>query len=226
MRAPLSVIIPTLNAAHGLPECLTALIEGLQTGVIRELIVTDGGSMDATLDIAREAGAEIVVGVPSRGGQLIRGANVAKGDWLLFLHSDTVLATEWAQVVQEHLKSQTNSAYFKLEFDRTGFAPRIVAAWANLRSKWFRLPYGDQGLLISRADYDAAGGYPDIPLMEDVALVRTLDPPPMALSASAKTSAARYVKTGWIRRGLRNLWTLIRYLCGADPHALARSYRR
>lgn len=226
MRAPLSVVIPTLNAASDLPDCLSVLIEGLQNGLIRELVVSDGGSNDATLEIAKEAGAHVLKGAPSRGGQLLRGAEAAKGDWMLFLHSDTVLAAGWSLAVLEHIKTETRPGYFALEFDQKGVRPRMVAGWANLRSKWFHLPYGDQGLLVSRAAYARAGGYRDIPLMEDVALARAFVPRAIALPVSAKTSAARYVKIGWCRRGARNLWTLIRYLCGADPHALGRSYHR
>jgi len=230
MRAPISVIIPTLNSAATLPDCLAVLIEGLQAGLIREVILSDGGSTDATLEIADGAGATIVTGAPSRGGQLARGAVQVQGDWLLFLHSDTLLPTGWASLVADHITQQTGPAYFHLTFDANGMAPKIVAGWANLRSFLFALPYGDQALLISRADYAAAGGYPDIPLMEDVALMRALKNRaglrPVALPASVKTNAARYETSGWFRRGARNLWSLTRYLCGADPHGLVRSYRR
>lgn len=226
MRAPVSVIIPTLNSAPALPDCLGALIEGLQAGLLRELIISDGGSNDATLEIAAEAGAELLTGAASRGGQLARGAQRAQADWLLFVHSDTVLPLGWAALAAAHIAAESAPAYFGLSFEARGLAPRIVAGWANRRARLFGLPYGDQALLISRVQYEAAGGYPNIPLMEDVALMRALEARPIALAASVKTSAARYEKVGWIRRGSRNLWTLARYLSGADPHALARSYRR
>lgn len=105
--------------------------------------------------------------------------------------------------------------------DRAG----LVAGWANLRSRMLGLPYGDQGLLVPRHTYQAAGGFPDQPLMEDVALVRAL-PKVTVLNTRAFTSAERYERAGWIRRGARNLWTLLRYFLGADPQALAQTYRR
>lgn len=226
MPAEISVIVPTLNAEAHLPACLETLMEGLAAGLIRELILTDGGSTDATLAIAEAAGAVPVFGDPSRGGQLRRGAAVARGQWLMFLHADTQLEPGWAKEVGAYLKTAAGPAYFRLAFRARGIMPAWMAAWANLRAALFGLPYGDQGLLVSRTDYDAAGGYPDQPLMEDVALARALSGPLTGLNARAFTSAERYRKTGWLRRGGRNLWTLFRYLLGTDPDRLDRLYRR
>lgn len=225
MRAPISVVIPTLNAAGGLPACLGALGEGLRDGLIREVILSDGGSTDATRAVADAAGARIVTGPPSRGGQLRRGVAAAQGGWILVLHADTVLQPGWAQSAMAVL-DRPGAYHFRLAFDAPGFAPRFVAGWANLRSRLCGLPYGDQGLLIHRDTYDAAGGYPDIPLMEDVALARALRGSLSGLPAVAVTSAEKFQTEGWVSRGSRNLLTLARYLLGADPEALARAYRR
>lgn len=225
MRAPISVIIPTLNAAQNLPLCLAALIEGLEAGLIREVIITDAGSVDATGAIVQAWGGEIVQGAPSRGGQLRRGVAKAKGDWLLVLHADTVLTAGWARCVGVHLNT-ASAGYFQLRFDRGGVPARLVAGWANLRSRLFDLPYGDQGLLISRAVYDATGGYPDQPLMEDVVMARQLRGQLVGLDAVAVTSADKYIAQGWLRRGARNLWTLLRYLAGTDPAVLAARYSK
>ncbi|CUH63744.1 putative glucosyl-3-phosphoglycerate synthase [Thalassovita gelatinovora] len=227
MRAALSVIIPTLNAEQQLPACLSALIEGLEAGLVRELVISDGGSTDATLRIADDAGAVVVNGAPSRGGQLRRGVLASGGDWVLALHADTVLPSGWSDCVQDHINFRIDQAgYFRLGFDRGGFAARFVAGWANFRSRLFGLPYGDQGLLLSRVLYDDIGGFADQPLMEDVAICRLLQGQLREIPLTARTSAAKYVKEGWCRRGARNLWTLLRYLSGADPHDLAQSYRR
>lgn len=224
MRAPISVVIPTLNAEAGLSNCLTALMEGLDAGLIRELIVTDGGSHDATLALAQAWGAEVVNGDASRGGQLRRGCAKAQADWLLVLHADTRLAPGWTDPVIAHLCGQ-QAGWFKLRFDHGGLPARFVAGWANMRSR-FGLPYGDQGLLIPLKLYQAVGGYPDQPLMEDVALALLLKGKLTGLDATAVTSSDRYRRSGWIRRGARNLWTLMRYLAGATPAKLAADYSK
>lgn len=224
MRAPISVIIPTLNAERHLGACLTALMPGLEAGLIRELVVSDGGSDDATVEIAKAWGAEVVQGPASRGGQLARGCAAAKGSWLLVLHADTVLSPGWVGPAVAHLGSE-RAGWFRLAFAKGGAAGRIVAGWANLRSH-LGLPYGDQGLLVPATLYLAAGGYPEHPLMEDVALARALKGRLISIDAVAVTCPARYHRQGWIRRGSRNLWTLLRYFAGVSPQRLAQNYRR
>ncbi len=222
MPAPLSVIIPTLSAGDRLQDCLVALMEGLEAGLIADLVVSDGGSTDDSVAIADAWGAHIVTGPASRGGQLRRGCEAAKGAWFLVLHADTVLEPGWTQAVGAHLKSH-KAGYFRLRFDRGG---RVVAAWANLRAKLFGLPYGDQGLLVPRSLYTRVGGYRDMPLMEDVAMARALKGQLVALDAVAVTCADKYHAQGWVRRGSRNLWTLLRYFTGADVATLARAYHK
>lgn len=225
MRAPISIIIPTLNAEEQLPACLDALMEGVEAGLIRELIVSDGGSSDATGATAQAWGAEVLHGAPSRGGQLRRACAQAKADWLLIVHADTVLQQGWSTQVRRHMAHPERAAWFQLRFDHGGLAAKIVAGWANFRSR-FGMPYGDQGLLISAALYARVGGYADMPLMEDVALARALKGKLVGLPIDAVTSAEKFAQQGWLRRGARNLWTLLRYAAGADATRLAEGYRR
>ncbi len=226
MPAPISVVIPTLNAASELAAGLGSLMEGLAAGLIREMVISDGGSSDETVQLAEEAGANLVSGPASRGGQLRRGCAAARGDWFLVLHADTQLSPGWSEEVARHLQEgQGHPAYFRLRFRAKGGWPAWVAGWANLRARVFGLPYGDQGLLIRRESYFAAQQYPDQPLMEDVVLVRRLKGL-TPLAAEARTSATRYQRQGWLRRGTRNLLTLLRFLLGADPKKLAQSYQK
>lgn len=221
MRAALSIVIPTLNAESVLPACLASLLPGVEAGLVREVVIADGGSDDATQVIADEVGAIWVPGPAGRGGQLARGVAVAGGDWLLVLHADAGLGEDWVAAVQAGM-ARGGPGYFRLRFRARGPGPRIVGAWANLRAR-LGLPFGDQGLLVSRADYVAAGGYRDIPLMEDMALARALVRP-RPLDAVIETGWTRY-EGRWLRQGAGNLVRQIRFMLGADPARLARGYR-
>lgn len=222
MRAPISVMVPTLNVEQHLGKCLASLMEGLEAGLIRELIVSDGGSTDATVEIAKAWGAEVIEGAASRGGQLARACDTAQGQWLLVLHADTCLSDGWVGPVMQHLQG-SDAGWFRLSFDDGGLAGQCVAIWANMRSR-LGLPYGDQGLLLPASLYRKVGGYPDQPLMEDVAIARALKGHLSGIEAVAVTSASRYKNQGWLRRGGRNLWILFRYFSGVSPAQLAKSY--
>ena len=206
----LSVIVPTLNAGEELAR-LIAQLDG-----VGEVIISDGGS-----DLHPD-GDVVVTGPPGRGGQLARGAKMAHGAWYLFLHADSRLPDGWEEAVEAHMASSSDAAAFRLRFDSAGLAPRIVAGWANLRSS-LGLPYGDQGLLVSAMRYELVGGYPDIPLMEDIAIVRALGRIRI-LPFAITTSGQKFERDGWFRRGAANMRTFARYWMGADPAALARHY--
>ena len=139
-----------------------------------------------------EAGP-VVSGVTSRGGQLRCGVAASRGEWVMVLHSDTILQDGWAREVQKRMHE--GPLCFSLAFRAPGIAAKLVAAWANLRTDVLRLPYGDQGLLLRHKDYDAAGGYLDQPLMEDVALVCALAQRVRRIRAHAFTGAKKISTT-------------------------------
>ena len=226
MPAPISVILPTLNADTVLGPTLACLIEGLEAGLIAEVICADGGSTDATRAIADRWGAGCVVCPPSRGGQLRAGAGAARAAWYLFLHADTHLPQGWTRPIAAHIheQSQGRAACFYLSFRSKHLAARWVAGWANLRTRWFHLPYGDQGLLIHASLYNAVGGYPDQPLMEDVEIARRLRGRITVLPATVTTGDEKFQRDGWLRRGAKNLSLLLRYKLGANAADLARRY--
>ena len=227
MSAPVSVVVPTLDSAAILGPCLGALTEGLMQGLVTELVLADGGSGDAIAAVADAAGARLVTPPRGRGPQLAAGARSARGAWLLFLHADTVLAPGWAAAATRHIaRGPEIAGYFRLAFDSRHPMARVTAGWANLRARALHLPFGDQGLLIARTLYDRVGGYPEIPLMEDVALARRLGRRLVPLDATAVTSAARYARDGWFRRGARNLSTQALFLTGTPPERLAGRYDR
>ena len=227
MPAPLSIIVPALNAEQVLPLCLVSLMPGLETGLIREVIVVDGGSDDQTRRVAEGSGATVVsASETGRAAQLIEGAAEARGDWLLFLHADTALSRDWAERAKAHLNEHRDkAATFTLAFRSDHPMARTVARRANWRTRALGLPYGDQGLLISRKHYQAIGGYPQTPFMEDVQMVRAIGKNRLKLlSAEARTDASKYDRDGWRRRSWRNTYLITRFLLGAKPENLAKSY--
>jgi rSAM/selenodomain-associated transferase 2 len=213
----ISVVIPTLDAGEGLASCLASLSPA------DEIIVADGGSSDGTLAIARAAGATIVTSEAGRGMQLAKGAAAASGDALLFVHADTRLSAGWRAFAERHLASSTLPACFHLKLDDTAWQARLIERAVALRTRLAGLPYGDQGLLVPRAAYDAAGGFRPLPLMEDVDLIRRLARPVM-LDGDALTSSERWRRDGWIRRSLRNLTCLSLWRLGVSPARIAKIY--
>ena len=227
MRAPLSVIIPTKNAANIIGPTLASLFEGVQDSLLRELIISDGESTDEIAKVAEAAGATLVQSAPGRGQQLAAGADAASGSWLLFLHADTQLEAGWSEAARLHMDRGTGSAaYFRLKYRATGPWAAWVAGWANFRSRAFQLPYGDQGLLISRRLYEEVGGYPNYPLMEDVAIADRLKGRLVGLSSRAFTSPRKQEARGWLASGASNLLMLLKFKLGVPPDRLAAQYYR
>lgn len=220
----ISVVIPTLNAAAHLRATLKSV-----HGAVDEVIVADGGSADDTCDIAKAAGARIVRSEKGRGQQMRTGAAEASGDWLLFLHADTVLPEGWQADAIAHAADAANAdraAVFTFTLDDASPQARRVEGLVAWRTRRLGLPYGDQGLLISRMHYDRLGGFRPMPLMEDVDIVRRIGLANLdVLDASAVTSADRYRRGGWWGRPIRNLFCLALYFLRVPPRILVRLYR-
>jgi len=178
----LAVVIPALNEAEHLPLLLADLAAA--PGLVAELLVVDGGSRDGTVAMARLAGARVTQASGGRGAQLAQGARQTTAPWLLFLHGDTRLPRGWTDAVtralaqaQSQSQSQTGAPvgwYFQLGIEAAGPGLRLLQVGVALRSRWLQRPYGDQGLLVRRDAYLAAGGFRPLPLMEDLDLVERL----------------------------------------------------
>jgi rSAM/selenodomain-associated transferase 2 len=227
----ISVIIPTLNAEALLAQTLSALVPAAVDGLVREVIVVDGGSSDATGAIAGQAGATFVARSGGRGYQLMAGAHRARFPWLLFLHADTVLEAGWEREAAAFMqaidtgKQPPAAAAFRFALDDAGLRPRLMERLVALRCALLRLPYGDQGLLIGKPLYDEVGGYGSHPLMEDVDLVLRLGRRRLAMLRSrAVTSAVRYRRDGYVRRSMRNLFCLILFFLRVPTTVIRRVY--
>ncbi|MCH9764925.1 MAG: TIGR04283 family arsenosugar biosynthesis glycosyltransferase [Alphaproteobacteria bacterium] len=228
----ISVVIPTLDSEHDLTATLSALVPPTIAGVVREVIVVDGGSCDRTADIVEEAGGTWISCSPAgRGPQLAAGAENAKADWILFLHADTVLSAGWHTEVETFIRNvdagtrADNAGVFRFQLDDDGVAPRLLESLVYGRTRWLKFPYGDQGLLISRRLYDEVGGFRPLQLMEDVDLVRRIGRRRIhAFRSAATTSAERYRRHGYLRRIGRNQVCLALYYLNVSPNRLAKVY--
>ncbi|MGZ5921989.1 MAG: glycosyltransferase [Rhizomicrobium sp.] len=174
----ISVIIPTLNAERLLPRCFDSLIAAAVRGVVREVIVADGGSSDASLAIADAAGAHIVAAGKGRAAQMTAGAVVAKCDWLLFLYPETSLEQGWEMeaesFIDQAVMERPRAAVFRFALEDFGGEARRAEAKAALRTALLALPYGDQGLLIPKRLYVKLGGYRALADIADADLVRRI----------------------------------------------------
>lgn len=220
-------MIPTFDAAAVLRPTLEALVPGAVSGLVRQVIVSDGGSTDPTVAVAEAAGADVVASQRGRGAQLARGAEAARAPWLLFLHADTVLAPGWEDETRRFIREAGEgcAGSYRFRLDDGRWRARMVEGIVALRTRLFALPYGDQGLLISRTLYREVGGYRVMPLMEDVDLVRRIGRRRLTMLAhDAITSAARYRREGYLKRTSRNAACLTLWYAGMTPERLMKFY--
>ncbi|WP_245594178.1 MULTISPECIES: glycosyltransferase [Acidiphilium] len=226
MNGALTVVIPTLNEAPALPALLALLARSALVGAV---VISDGGSTDGTVAIAASHGAIVVAGGAGRGAQVSRGIAAAPSAWLLLLHADSLPQPGWDDAMSRCIASNRSGQawYGRLRLASADPRARLIEYGAALRCALLRLPYGDQALLIHRDTLAAIGGMPTLPLMEDVALARRLGRAGLApCDMIVMTDAAAYARDGWLRRSLRNLARLARFLAGADAVLLAAEYRR
>ena len=221
----LSIIVPVLNEAAGVEAALSRLAP--LAGRDAELIVADGGSTDDTVARVRPLAARVVTAPRGRGVQMHQGAGLASGDVLLFLHADTVLPEAADRLVLDGL-ARSGRVWGRFDVAIAGTHPllAVVARMMNLRSRLTGIATGDQAMFVTRAAYDATGGFADIALMEDIALSKRLRRlgPPLCLDAKAITSGRRWERGGVVRT-IVLMWAL-RFLfwCGVSPDRLARWY--
>jgi len=229
----ITIVIPTLNAGLSLNPAFTALVPASVEGLVSAVIVVDGGSHDHTIQIADAAGARIINTEKGRGAQLAAGGSEVKTEWILFLHADTILTPGWQAEVRGFIAAanqpgaKKQAAAFRFSVDEPGIVPRLMEKIVALRCLVFALPYGDQGLLISRDFYRQIGGFNSMPLMEDVDIIRRIGRKHLALlQTPVLTSFARYRKDGFFHRIYRNLSCLALYFIGVAPARILQRYEQ
>jgi rSAM/selenodomain-associated transferase 2 len=222
----LSIIVPMLNEAPVLPELLEQLLPVRRAGV--EVILVDGGSTDGSDTVAACAGFAVLHSNRGRARQMNAGAAAASGDVLLFLHADTRLPEDAVHLIEEALADGRHAwGRFDVEFDVRTWTMDATAFGMNHRSRLTGIATGDQALFMTRSAFQAVGGFPDQPLMEDVEITARLrrQSRPACIRRPVRTSARRWQARGpW--RTILLMWSLrLKYWLGASPESLARQYR-
>ena len=218
-----SVIIPTLNEERWIVETIRRA-----RSEDAEILISDGGSTDRTIDLANRSGARIVSGKKGRAGQLNRAAAVAKGEVFFFLHADTKPPEQYVEHIFDSLMDRKAVlGAFRFDTDLETPAMKRIGYWTNVRAKLFNLPYGDQGFFLRKRDFRSVGGFPDVPIAEDLYLARKM----VGLGrlviapASAVTSGRRWERLGPMRTTLVNTLIAAGCLVGIPPHRLAALYQ-
>lgn len=220
----LSVIIPALNEE----AYIKASIESAKRLNPLEIIVADGGSTDRTREIAERESAIVIESPRGRGIQMNRGASIAKGDILLFLHADSIIADRVD--IKDYINNDYAGGFFRLRFDDPSISIRLVESFANLRSMLFSLPYGDQAIFIKKEVFEKIGGFKEYPFLEDMELIGRLrrfgrlKPLPHKVIVSSRRLKKGYFLSP-IFVSLRNVLIAFLFILGMSPHKLIRFYR-
>ena len=221
----LSIVMPVLDEGEGIAAALDRLADLRALGT--EVIVVDGGSRDATIQRARPRADRVILAPPGRALQMNAGAEKAAGDVLLFLHADTNLPPDADHVVLSGLE-RSGHAWGRFDVKIEGRSPvlRVIAWLMNIRSRLTGIATGDQAMFVRRAAFQAAGGFPAIPLMEDIALCKRLKRVSRPLCLRERvTSSGRRWETHGVFHTMLLMWRLrLAYFFGADPKKLAQRY--
>jgi rSAM/selenodomain-associated transferase 2 len=219
-----SIIIPVLNEAAIIKQTLAELKQ--YSGV--EIIVVDGGSKDNTVAIASQEANVITVVDKGRAGQMNAGADIAQSDILLFLHVDTLLPLNFIELITKTLKQpNTIAGAFELAIEGTSSSLRWIEILVKMRSRLFSLPYGDQGIFITKRAFIHAGGFADLPIMEDFEFIKRVKKQGRIAIAPAAvtTSGRRWQKLGVWKTTLINQLVIVGYYLGVSPTKLGKFYR-
>jgi rSAM/selenodomain-associated transferase 2 len=218
-----SVIIPILNEIESIGEMM-AMLKNIED--IHEIIFADGGSIDGTLDLITSE-FKLVRSERGRGIQLNKGAEAASGDVLLFLHCDSVLSKDAIRYIDESLQQGYVGGCFSLAFNKKGFLLDLIAYLSNLRVKLLKVMFGDQGIFIKKEVFDQLGGFPEIPIMEDLEFSLKFKKSARIKQVEGKiiTSARRFEKNGVLKTIMFMHKMKLLYFLGKRPEELYNLYK-
>ena len=223
---PLSIVVPVLNEVAGLPNTLAALQSYRDAGC--EIIVVDGGSSDASIDVASQQADLVISAKAGRAAQMNAGASQASGQMLMFLHADTRLPNNVDAILQQLRAEKLQWGFFPLALSGGALSFRVIEWFINHRSRWFSIATGDQALFCSRDTFNFLQGFTDIPLMEDIEFckrAKRLAAPFILISSKVTTSSRRWEQRGVMPTVLL-MWRLrLLYWLGVNPRRLALQYR-
>ena len=219
----ISVIIPILNEARILEKTLSQLQSELGA---HELIVVDGGSIDGSVHIAEKYG-KVIASEPGRAKQLNAGAAAATGNILIFLHADIWLETGALASVATALSLGYSGGGFQQKIDGGHFLYRAIEIAGNMRGKYLKLFYGDSGIFLRRADFEKIGGFPEIPILEEMEFSKKLRRlgKTTLVTPHIHISARRWETKGIVRTTLKNWLITLLYFLKFSPVQLAKLYR-
>lgn len=221
-----SIIIPTLHEEKSIPSCLLAL-QSLRSCC--EIIVVEAGNTDDSPGASIAALVDkLLTSEKGRALQMNKGAEQATGEVLIFLHADTYLPENALSLIQQQISSNRPWGRFDIQLSGHSFMLKVIAWMMNRRSRLTGIATGDQVIFVRQDVFAAAGRYPEIALMEDIALCKALKKisPPLCLKAKVTSSARRWEQFG-IFKTILLMWSMrLRYFCGADPQTLAPLYSK
>ena len=222
-KKKITLVIPTLNSE----KTINKTLEKIKSNFF-EIVIIDGNSNDNTLNICKKYTNDIYSTCPGRGNQLNLGSIKSKGEWLFFLHSDSILDQNCIKQIYsftQNIKYIKKAGVFKLKINYESIFARLLERAANIRTKIFGLPYGDQGLLIKKDFYVEIGGFKNISIMEDIEIIRSIDSQNIViLDGFIKTNPEKYLKDGWIKRPIKNFICLLLFFLNSDINFIYKIY--
>ena len=220
-----TVVIPTYNSEKTINNTLKSINK-----YFNKVIIVDANSKDLTIEISKKYKPKIIKSIKGRGSQLLLGAKNVSTDWIFFLHADTIIGKNNIIDIKNFISKDINNykaASFKIKFNKNNVWSYLLKTIVNIRSKYLKLPYGDQGLLISKNFYKNIGGYKNIPIMEDVEIIRNIGFINIKiLNSHVITDAMRFEDQGWLFRPIINLYCLALYFLGFNIDNINKIYLR